>query len=128
MDCEPSYRILVKQHRMKPLLETKPWLCFYLGANLLGLFLYWFFIHAICNDAKTEQRDYYDFGDSLNYIGTALPVFALCLVLNIGWGIKALSDILRRRDYHAVLALLVVMAILAVSYPIIWHSTELPKN
>lgn len=83
------------------------------AANLVGLFLYLCFVASIVSFAKTEQRDYYDFGDNLNFIGTALPTFLLCLLLNIFWGTKSFIEIFRRRDYRSGVACAIAVAVWA---------------
>lgn len=79
--------------------------------NLIGLLLYIHFITRIVAFARMEQRDYYDFGDGLNYILTAVPVFLFCLLLNITWGVKALVAIFKRRDYSSAVACGMVVAV-----------------
>lgn len=90
--------------------------CAYLVANLVGLLLCVLFVTWIIQTARIERRDNYDFGDSLNFLLTAVPVFLLSLLLNMGWGVKALIDICRRQDYRASLALAGVTAVWASSY------------
>jgi hypothetical protein len=105
--------------------HTKPLLFFYIIANLTGLFLYFIFVDDICNFAKTEQRGFYDFGDSLQYIFTGLPVLLLCLLINILWGIKALINIFRRRDYHAFVVGVVIAALWAANF---WFCSYLANS
>ena|ERR1700722_3240664 len=101
--------------------QQRLWTTFYLGANLIGIVLYLLFVSAICNTAKMEERDYYDFGDSLNYILTALPVYLLCLLLNVLWGLKALKEILQRRDFHSAVACVVAVALWVTAKLIVRH-------
>ena len=74
-------------------------------ANLIGLILCALFVGNIVRLARMEERDYNDGSDSIYFIATAGPVLFVCLILNTVWGIKALVDIFRRRDYHASLVL-----------------------
>jgi hypothetical protein len=78
-------------------------------ANLIGIVLYWLFVGSICQQARAEQRNYYDFGDSLTFILTALPAFLMCFLLNVAWGVMALVAVFRRRDYQSAVALGVVL-------------------
>jgi hypothetical protein len=91
--------------------HAKPLLFFYVLTNLIGIFLYFLFDSNISNFAKWEGRGYYEFGDSIKYIFTAFPVFLLCLLINILWGIKALIDIFRRKNFHAFVAGVVIAAL-----------------
>src|ERR1041385_1707452 len=93
------------------------------AANLIGLLLCLVFVVCISQQAKLEQRNYYDFGDSLNIILMALPIFILCFLLNVFWGIKALVEIFRRRDYQSALACVVVMGIWMVAILILRQIT-----
>jgi hypothetical protein len=52
--------------------------------NLVGLFLYCWFIGGIVHLAKMEQRDYYDGVDGITYFCTAIPVLLFCFLLNAG--------------------------------------------
>ena len=87
-------------------------------ANLIGLLLCVMFVGSIVHLAKMEQRDYYDASDSFTFLGTAGPVFFGCFILDTVWGIKALVDIIRRRDYQASFALGAVAVVWAVSFVI----------
>lgn len=92
-------------------MPKKPALVIYISANLIGFLLFLVSVSAICHTAKMEQRDYYDFGDSLNFILTGLPVFLLCLLFNIAWGLKALIDVFHHRNYQAAMASVVLVAV-----------------
>ncbi|HWB58854.1 MAG TPA: hypothetical protein VG733_05150 [Chthoniobacteraceae bacterium] len=78
----------------------KPSLIVYIVANLAGLFIFVMLVFAIYDNAKMEERDYYDFGDSLNFLVTAVPVFLLCSLLNAGWLIKAVVQAVRHRPWR----------------------------
>jgi hypothetical protein len=97
----------------KPSQYIRPLFIIYMAANLVGVFLYLMFVVNTGNFAKMEQRHYYDFGDSLNFILFAWPVLLLCLLINVLWGIKAMIDIFRRNAYHALVVGVVVAAIWA---------------
>ena len=75
----------------------------YWGLNLLGWFLCLSFEYSVWRGAKMEGRDYYEFGDNLNADIHFFPVLLVCFLVNIAWGIKAIRDALRRRDYQAAI-------------------------
>lgn len=76
----------------------------YFIVNLIGLFCYFVFDTNISTLAHEEQRDYYDGIDGISYFCTAIPVLLSCLMVNACWGIKALIDIIRRKDFRALIA------------------------
>jgi hypothetical protein len=80
------------------------------AANLFGIFLYCLFVAGISWQVQKEQRDY-DFGDSLKLIFTAVPVFFLCLAMDVVWSVMALVAFYRQRDYHEAGALLIISAV-----------------
>ena len=82
----------------------KPAFLIYFSLNLVGLFLYFFFTTNISDLARTEQRDYYDGIDGMTYFCTAVPVLAICFLINLFWVIKALVDIIRWKSFHALFA------------------------
>ena len=83
----------------------------YAVLNVIGLFLFFYLVARVSALAKQEERAYYDGVDGVTFTCTAGPVLLAYLLLNLGWGIKAFSDIFRRRDYRASAAL--VMAVTA---------------
>jgi hypothetical protein len=96
--------------------------------NLVGMIFIFLFCVSTANFAKMEERDYYDFGDSLSIILIALPVLLVCFVVNACWGIKALIGFFRRRDYRGCVPFAVVMAAWALIYLICMLVTKLPPN
>jgi len=54
-----------------------------------------------------EQRAYYDFGDSMTFILTAVPVFLICVLLDVIWTGMAFVAFISRRDYQPAVACLV---------------------
>ena len=86
------------------------------AANLVGLVLCWLSVAGICQQARIEQRDFYDFGDSMTFILTALPVFLVCLLLDVIWSGVALVAFIRRRDYQPALACLAVSVVWVLAY------------
>lgn len=95
---------------------VRPAFLIYLVINSVGLVLYFYFDTRISNFAKYEQRNYYDASDSFTYIFTAVPVLALSLLVNAIWGIKVLMAVVRRKDFHPLLALLAVLAFWAIDF------------
>jgi hypothetical protein len=81
----------------------RPSLFIFLAVNLVGLLLCIDIIGGIESTAKMEERDYYDFGDSILFLITAVPVFLICSLVNIFWGAKALIEIFRRKNYHSAM-------------------------
>lgn len=73
--------------------------------NFIGVIFYVSVVCGIVHQAKMEQRDYYDAGDSISFLANAGPVLLACFILNVSWGIKGLVDIVWRRNYQALLAL-----------------------
>jgi hypothetical protein len=73
----------------------------YVVLNIAGLGLYLICVQGIVDSGPPG---YWDFFDGVAFAFTALPVLAASCLLNLGWGIKALVDILRRRNYHAAAA------------------------
>ena len=100
----------------------------YSVTNLIGLLFFFCFFVSAANFAKIEQRDYYDFGDSLNFILIGLPVLLVCFLVNTCWGIKALIDVFRRRDYRASVAFAVVAAAWAMLYLVAIFMSKLPPD
>ena len=91
-------------------------LLIYSIANTIGGILFFGVVAGICQQAKMEQRDYFDFGDSSNFILFAVPVFLLCLAVNTLWGVKAVIDIVRRRSYQTSVVFGFVLAVWTVLF------------
>ena len=100
----------------------------FIVTNLVGMIYIFLFYVSTANFAEMEQRDYYDFGDSLSFIIYALPVLLVCFVVNACWGIKALIGIFRRRDYRGSAPFAVVVSAWALLYLICMFVTKLPPN
>jgi hypothetical protein len=81
----------------------------YLASNLVGLLLFLWFVLRIEQFAHAEQRDYRDFGDSLHFLMTAVPVFLVCCAYSLVWGIKALKEYFRKRGGESLKALAAVI-------------------
>jgi hypothetical protein len=96
--------------------------------NLVGMLVYMAFVLSTRQQAVMEERDYYEFGDSLNYILMMYPIFLLCLLSGVVWGITALATILRQRDYKPAVAWAIVAALWAVVIPVAKEMAYLPPN
>lgn len=82
----------------------------YVAVNFTGILLILVMVGDISRQAKVEHRDYRDFGDSLAFLRIAVVVLPISLFLNFAWGVKALVDMIRRRDYRAAVAFAAVAA------------------
>jgi hypothetical protein len=71
----------------------------YVAANIFGAGFYCLVVNSIANQAQQERRAYYEAGDSFTFICTGLPVLAVCLLINLIWGIKVVRDVLWRRRF-----------------------------
>ncbi len=98
------------------------------AANVVGMLICLAFVTGARQQAIMEQRDSYDFGDSLNFLIIVLPVLGFCLLLNIVWGVLALVGVLRRRDYRSALVCVVVTALWAVVIPVARAVANRPLN
>jgi hypothetical protein len=74
------------------------------------MLLFLMFVLQIEHNIKSEQRDYSDFGDSLNFLTTAVPMFLVSCIYSFGWGIASVVEILRQHSYRGIGALCVVAA------------------
>jgi hypothetical protein len=95
---------------------VRPAFLIYFFLNFMALLLYFVLVAGIAQQARSEQRDYYDASDSFAYLGTAGPVLAVCLLINALWGIKALTDIFRRKGFYALVAGVFVAGLWAAIY------------
>ena len=98
------------------------------AANLVGMLILVGFVFGARQQAILEERDHYDFGDSLNFSLIIAPVLLLCLVANIIWAIVALVAIFRRRGYQSAVACVIVVALWAAVLPLTKEITSLPPN
>jgi len=98
--------------------------------NLVVMFVYAAFVSGAHQLAVMEGRDYYDFGDSLNFM-MFLPVLLFCLIVNIVWGVMGLVAIVRRRDYHSavgcVIAVTLWMVVILVAREMAYLSPNEPR-
>jgi hypothetical protein len=92
------------------------WFALYLLANLVGAFLIFRVTHSIAQQARQEERNYYDSVDGVTFFCTAGPVFLFCCFVNALWGIKVFIDAFKRRDFRALIALGIVFAVWAADY------------
>ena len=80
------------------------------ATNALAMLLFYGVVMSIVDQSRMEERDYYDASDSITFMARSAPILIVTVLLNFFWGIKALSDIFRRRSYLASLALVAVGA------------------
>jgi hypothetical protein len=81
----------------------------YLISNLAGCAIYFILALHIRSEIRTEERAYVDFGDSLNFAMTALPVFLVCCVYSLFWCAKVSLDFFRGRSLEGLRALVALM-------------------
>lgn len=70
----------------------------YVGANAAGLLLFAYFFQRIQTTIRLEERSSPDFGDSLKFILTALPLAGVFAVVNVVWAVWAAVAYLKRRE------------------------------
>ena len=88
----------------------------YVGANVFGLFLYAVFIMRIQYEMHAEQRHYADFGDSMTFALTALPVLVIFSITNASWAIWGSTRLIRHNDRKPIIwcALVIVAWVISV--------------
>jgi len=82
----------------------------YLATNFGCMRLFLFIVLRIQQRINLEQRDYSDFGDSLDFLTASVPVFALSLIYSVAWGIGSVIEAVRQRTYQGFMALGLVAA------------------
>jgi hypothetical protein len=87
----------------------KPSIILFSAGNLIGFLLIFDSVACIVHQVALEQRNYYDASDSITFL--AMTVILLCSWLNVCWGIKAMVDVVRRRDYRNSIMLAVMLSI-----------------
>jgi hypothetical protein len=75
----------------------------YVVANIIGILLYVVAVWHIQHGINAEGRQDPDFGDSLTFIFTALPILGLSLLVNFWWGAVAVANAYRDRQYRPAL-------------------------
>lgn len=100
----------------------------FLAANAIGMLICLAFVTGTYRHAVMEQRNSYDFGDSLNFFLFVQPVLGVCLLLNIVWGVMALIPVLQGRGYRSALACVVVVALWAAVFLLARRNASLPLN
>ena len=99
---------LQRNRGLRTLMKTP--LIVFAATNALAMLLFYGVVMSIVDQARMEERDYYDASDSITFMARSAPILIVTVLLNFFWGIKALSDIFRRRSYLASLALVAVGA------------------
>ncbi len=67
--------------------------------------------------AHLEQRDYGDASDSITFLATAAPVFLACAACALFWGVKAMVEIFRRKDFESLKAFVAIL-IAWIAFPL----------
>lgn len=81
----------------------------YAGVNAVGWLLYVGVVHSIQHTMHVEQRNYAEFGDSLDFLTTGLPILVVCFLWNCAFGIAGLLLALARQ--YELIFLWVVSAV-----------------
>ncbi len=105
----------VNAYRCSRVLMKTP-LIVYSAANALAMLLLYGVVISIVQQARMEERAYYDAADSATFMARAAPILIVAVLLNFCWGVKALSDLFRRRAYRASIAWVSVGAAWAALY------------
>lgn len=85
---------------------------FYFLANLAGAILIFYFYHRI---VQMEPGGYDDGISFMTFYWKVFPILQLYFFINALWGIKALIDVFKRRDFRALIAFGIVFAVWAAS-------------
>ena len=97
-----------------------------LVANIAGCLFCLHGVGGILSLAKAEQRSHFDGFDSITFLCTVAPVILLCFLMNLGWGVKALADIIRRKNYQASISFMVVLIFWIASFLIMRQASVFP--
>lgn len=80
----------------------------YLAVNLVGILLFAWFVYRIEALAHAEERHSRDGVDGITFFTTAVPVFLVCVVSSCIWVVKVLFDIVKKRGFGSLRALVAV--------------------
>ena len=93
---------------------TKFWA---IGALANGMIMIWVvLIYASITEQITAEQRMPDFGDSLNFLMSAVPALILCFLFNLYWVFGSFQDIRKRRDYHSLIALVATIVAWGLLY------------
>src|SRR4051812_28561461 len=98
------------------------------GANLLVMLIFVAFVLSARNLAIAEERDFYDFGDGINFSFAILPILLLCLASDVVWVVMALVAMLRRQHYESAVASFSVVVLWAIAIPLTRKMADLPPS
>jgi hypothetical protein len=70
----------------------------FLTTNLVGLLVFWCSDHRIRQFARSEQRENFDFGDSLSFLFTAIPTYLVCIFFCGVWLVISVLAAIRRQS------------------------------
>ena len=97
------------------------------GNVLAMLWLLVFVLHAK-SMALAEERDAYDFGDSIGFLLYVGPAILLCAISDIIWAATALLAVVRRRGFREAVACAGVLALWVVVLFAARGLSDLPSN
>ena len=96
--------------------------------DLLGAIWLLGFVASTRALAIAEERDFYDFGDSADFLVMIAPVLVLCFVVNVVWTGSTLVALARRRGVRSAIVCAIVLAL----WPAVFAATKvlasLPVN
>ena len=96
--------------------------------NLLGAVWLLGFAASTRDLAIAEERDFYDFGDSADFLVMVAPILVLCFVVNVVWTGSTLVAPARRRGARSAIVCAIVLAL----WPAVFAATKvlasLPVN
>ena len=74
----------------------------YLSVNLACVLVVLYVGHHVASLMVAEERTESDGVDSITFVVMSAPAFGIALLANIVWGIKAIYDVWKRRNYRPV--------------------------
>jgi len=98
------------------------------AVNLVGAVIYLLLSSRIHAFRESEGRDYYDFGDSLDYLWTALPVVLLFFLTDFIYSIYAVAVLIRRRNTTPIKFCGIVLALWIATLNIDIYNGWVPKG
>lgn len=88
--------------------------------NLLGAIWLLGFVASARDLAIAEERDFYDFGDSADFLVMVAPVLMLCFVVNVVCAGSTLVALARRRGIRSAIVCAIVLAL----WPAVFAATK----
>jgi hypothetical protein len=94
---------------METPLRMRTSLVVYSVCNVIGMVLVAGFIWSLGHQARMEEREI-DSVDGVTFFCEVMPVYAVCILVNVGLTIHALVDLFRRRGYGTLITLAGIVA------------------